>query len=496
MSTVVIAGAGPAGLMLAYELRLAGVEAVVLDPHEQQRLEAPAAAINQCTVELFDQRGLLEPLLEGTLSLPAAHFALLPLNMAAFARPHKDSALILQSRVEEFLAARAAGLGADIRRGHELVGLAQDADGVTVTVRAGGAESTIRAAYLVGCDGRDSTVRELAGIAFPGAERPFHGLVGDVEIDAADLLPQQIGAHYGPNGGHYTGAPLAPGLMRVITAEFETEPPGDDVPVSVEELRESVKGLTGADLKCGAARWLVRYGNPTRNAETYRSGRVFLAGDAAHIHFPLNGQGMNNCIHDAMNLGWKLAAAVRGTAPEGLLDSYHAERHPVGAATCANVAAQLALSYPPEPIAPLREFFQEMIKLESVNEWLIETVTGLGVRYSLSYPGRPFDGDSHPLLGRRLPSVEVRSGGTGVPAARLVEKGRGVLLDLTGGTARLGDLSGWADRIDLVSADPDPRIPAGALLLRPDGHVAWADDEGKDDEGLRLALSAWFGEPS
>jgi 2-polyprenyl-6-methoxyphenol hydroxylase-like FAD-dependent oxidoreductase len=476
--TVVIAGAGPTGLMLACELGLSGVDTVVLETRAEPRQDAPGMAINAGVIELLDQRGLMAPVRMGTRSLPTVHFAMLPLDATKLAR-HEDTVLVLQSRLERVLAGRAAELGVDIRRGHEVVAVEQDAGGVTVTARTATGEERVRARYLVGCDGRDSAVRELAGIGFPGVDPPFHGLVGDVEVSYFDLLPSQLGAHLCPSGGHYAGAPLEEGVLRVVTAEFGRRPPEGEV--TLDELRAAVRRLTGTDLKAGAVRWLTRYGNPTRNAEKYQQGAVFLAGDAAHIHFPLNGQGIATGVYDAVNLGWKLAAELHGWAPADLLTSYHTERHPVGEWTCTNVRAQIELCYPPEKVAPIREFLLGLRQVDTINEHLIELVTGLGVRYPI--------GD-HPLAGRRLPHVPL--GATSVP--ELLHGGRGVLLDLSDGHARLPDVTGWHDRIDVVTAPSTQDIDAAAVLLRPDGHVAWAGDDGTT-AGLETAVKAWFGEP-
>lgn len=501
---IVIAGAGPAGLMLACELGLAGADVLLVDPHPEPRLESPAMAINNASVELLDERGLLDAVRVGSIPLPAAHFSLIPLDMTRLTEPHEHTILVLQSRVEAVLEQRAVELGVRIARGLTVVGLEQDADGVTVRVDGAGSASPspsqIRCRYLVGCDGRDSTVRTLAGIDFPGTDPAFHGLVGDVELDFATLAPEQIGAKYAPSGDHYTGAPLEPGVLRVVTAEFETVPPTLDTPATVDELRDAVWRLTGTELKPDAVRWLVRYGNPTKNADRYREGRVFLAGDAAHVHFPLNGQALNNCLHDAANLGWKLAAVLAGTVPPDLLDSYDAERRPVGERSCSSVAAQVALSHPAEKVAPLRAAVAELITFDEVNRHLIDVVTGLGVRYQLSYPDHPFGDGSHPLLGRRLALVPLvlASGpraGEATRPAELLRTGRGVLLDLSGTGALADAFAAWQQRVDVVAVEPTPDLDAAAILLRPDGHVAWAarGTDAEDTEALRLALTAWFG---
>jgi len=489
--TVVIAGAGPTGLMLACELSLAGVHAVVLEAGTEPRQDAPGIAINAGVIELLDQRGLMDPLRDGALTLPTVHFAMLPLAPDRLAR-HEDTVLVLQSRLERSLEERAVALGAEIRRGHEVTGLEEHADAVTVTARTADGDRRVEGRYLVGCDGRDSAVRGLAGIAFPGVEPDFHGLVGDVRIGFPDLVPELIGAHISAEtGGHYAGAPLAPGLLRVITAEFGTAPP--EGAVTLDELRAAVHRLTGADLRADDVAWLRRYGDPTRNAETYQRGRVLLAGEAAHVHFPLNGQGIEAGVHDAVSLGWRIAAEIAGWAPDGLVAGYHPERHPVGAWTCTNVRAQVELCHPPQKVDPIRELITRLASFEAVNEYLVELVTGVGVRY----PMGPAEGErQHPLVGRRLPHVPLAAedGETSVP--RLLHRGRGLLLDTSDGraTAAVTAAGGWRDRIDVVRAAPSAAIGAALALVRPDGHVAWADRDSADTEGLVAALKTWFGE--
>jgi 2-polyprenyl-6-methoxyphenol hydroxylase-like FAD-dependent oxidoreductase len=498
---VVIAGAGPTGLMLAYELGLAGVDVVVLDRLAEPGTFSPGIAVNPAAVELLDQRGLLDPLREETMAFPAAHFALLWLDPSALGDPHgphgpREMSLLLdQARLERHLRERAVARGADIRTGHEVIGLDQDGSGVVVRVRSTAGDEEIRCRYLVGCDGAASTVRRLAGIGFPGTDSRFLGLVGDVEVDMDLVAEGQIGAYRSPQGGVYSAAPIRQGTLRVFTAEFDVDPPIGGPPPTLAELQASVERLTGTELKADGVHWLSRYGNPTRNAERYRQDRVFLAGDAAHVFFALGGVRLNACLQDAVNLGWKLAADIHGWAPPALLDSYHAERHPVGQRLCTSVAAQVALLRPGEGVAELREIFAELIEFGEVNRHLLELVTGLDVRYPVAR-GKP-----HPLLGRRLPRVSLETATGTVTPAQTLHAGRGVLLDVSGGGAKLGDVTGWADRVDVVSAtwadqaDQASAIDAAALLLRPDGQVAWVDPSGTDEAGLISALTTWFGQP-
>ncbi|MFC9328317.1 FAD-dependent monooxygenase [Kitasatospora sp. NPDC057015] len=490
---VIIAGAGPAGLMLACELGLFGVDAVVVERTPEPRIDAPGVAVNATTIELLDQRGLMDELREGAFPLPTEHFGFVFMESANPGRPHENTLLLLQQRLETRLEKRARELGVEFRRGVELTGIRPDEDGVTVELRgADGATEELRGSYLVGCDGRESVVRTLSGIEFEGVDAVFHGIVGEVEIEHSELQAEHIGVHHRPTGGHFLGAPLEPGLFRVMSAEFGYEPPADDVPVDLEELREATVRLTGVDLKATGIRWLTRYPNTTRNAERYSQGRVFLAGDAAHVHYPFNGQGIGTGVHDAVNLGWKLAATLRGRAPKGLLDTYHAERHPVGQAACDNVRAQVSLCHPPQEMAPLRAIIGELTKFDNVRRYLLDLVTGLSVRYPSDQE------DAHPLTGRRLPHAELvtADGATSIPA--LLRAGQGVLLDLTGGLATpyTAETEGLEDQVTIVFAQATPCIEAEAVLLRPDGHVAWAADTDRDPEGLRTALATWFAAPT
>jgi len=480
---IIIAGAGATGLMLAHELSLAGVDVLVLERRAEPREDAPGVAINAGVVELLGQRGLMEPLRRVGISMPTVQFAMLPLDASRLPELHEDTVLILQSKVEDVLEEHAVALGARVLRGHEVVAVRQDDTGVAVTTRSADGEREFTGSFLVGCDGRDSRVRDLAGIPFPGVDPDFHGLIADLEVQPADLVPDHIGVKYCETGDHYLGAPLQPGVLRVLTAQFGVPAPDGDP--TFDELSFAVRGLTGTPLKDAPVRWLHRFGNPTKNAERYQEGRVLLAGDAAHVHFPLNGQGLETGIHDAVNLGWKLAAAVGGWAPAGLVETYHDERHPVGDWACTTVRAQVELCFPPAKVDPVRAVLRDLIGLDQVNRYLIELVTGLGVRYPV--PGK------HPLLGRRVRDFPLDTPEGASSVARTLRTGRGVLLDLTASDDLAGAADGWGHRVDVVRAAPTDLIPATALLLRPDGHVAWAASAEPDVDGLREALGRWFG---
>jgi bifunctional hydroxylase/dehydrase len=483
--TVTVVGAGPVGLMLASELALAGVETIVLERQPEPTGQSRGMAINAAVVELLTQRGLMDGLRPYGMSWPRAHLAQLWLDPARLSERHENTFLLPQPVLEQRLEEQALKLGVDVRRGHTLIRLEQDADGVTAEVAAATGEYQLRTGYLVGADGTASTVRQLAGIPFPGSELPFHGLVGDLSVQPTDGILQKLGA-FMRNGGLYAAAPAGPLVVRISTGEFDRSPADPDAPVTIDELREAVQRLTGEPLAGGEPRWLARWDNATRLADRYRDGRVLLAGDAAHVFFPLGGQALSTGIEDAVNLGWKLAATVLGTAPAGLLDTYESERRPLGARACSTTRAQSALMYPMDRVSPLRDLIDELIQHDAVNEHLVKLVGGLDVRY----PVRPDAADPHPLLGRRLAAIPlVTPDGEGT-LAELLHRGRGVLLDLTGGATPL-DAAGWGDRVDTATARPTAEIDASALLLRPDGYVVWVGADGPAQ--LTDALRTWFG---
>ncbi|GGM59506.1 FAD-dependent monooxygenase [Dactylosporangium sucinum] len=460
MTEVIIAGAGPAGLLLACELRLAGVDTVVLERHPRRPDFCRGFNLNARALDLLARRGLADPLIAEGWRVPHAAFSSLPvtLGLAGTHTDHPYSLGIPQTRVEEILEEHATARGADIRRGHELRGLAQDDDGVEVTVATGGGEYRLRARYVVGCDGSSSTVRKQAGIAFPGTATTRWSLLGDVE--PAEPLP--FGVTSGPGGDVFVIP--RPGYVRVITAD-----PGDhEAPVTQEEFQRALDAALGRPITIVAARWLTRFGDAARQAEAYVRGRVVLAGDAAHIHPPAGAIGVNVALDDAFNLGWKLAATVRGTAPAHLLGTYHDERHAAGARVLASTQAQVLLG---ETSGPLADLLTRVARHPGGNRAFAETITGLDTRY----PAHPA-GD-HPWLGR------LALTGDG-PLATLQRQGKGVLL----GPDDLVELAEpWAEHVIMGPGEPE------GLLVRPDGHVAWVRTSGAD--GLREALAHWFGEP-
>jgi len=480
MDPVVVVGAGPTGLMLAGELRCAGVETILLERLAEPSGQSRALALHARSAELLEQRGLLGPFLAEGVTWPYIHFAGLKLDMDRLDGRHRYSLHVHQSRVEALLEEAAGKRGADIRRGHAVTGLDQDDGEVEVTVATATGGYRLRCAYLVGCDGGASTVRKLAGIEFPGTASTLWGVLGDVEcFDAPVAIREPLVSARGMFGV----SPLDDRLYRLMCIETDAPAPGDEEPTA-GELRAMIQRVLGLDVTFAEPRWLSRFGDATRLVTRYRQGRVFLAGDAAHIHFPLAAQGMNTGIQDAANLGWKLAAAVHGFAPPGLLDTYHDERHAVGERVCALSRAQIALSFPADRMAPVRDLLSELIGFDTVHAYLVRMMSGADVRYPV--PGSGAD----ELLGRRLPDADLRTPAGETTVLRTLHGARGVLLDLSGGAALTGAVADWTDRVDLVVADPIPDLPGTALLCRPDGHLVWRGDTGGE---LGLALETWFG---
>ncbi|MFI9051370.1 FAD-dependent monooxygenase [Streptomyces sp. NPDC053427] len=508
---VVIVGAGTAGLMLAHELALAGVRPVVLDRAERTAREAPALALNAGVVELLAQRGFMDVLRDRGNEFPAAQWAYLWLDPERLGDPHPFTFGIPQPMLDAHIREVLGKLGVEVRTGHEVVGLSQDADGAVVEVRTPDGRESVRCRYVVGCDGARGTVRELAGIEAPGEDHPFWGIYGEVEAELGGDLFEHLMPVLHPDGSSFVVSPSDPQalrvlmgeapppadgklLMRVITGEFGVAPKDGDAPVTAEELRSRARVITGADTDMGETKWLARWGYSVRQAAEYRKGRVFLAGDAAHHHFPLGGVALSTGLDDAVNLGWKLAAELNGWAPDGLLDTYHEERHPVGERACRSTEAQVFLMHRLREAEPLRDLLGELMELEDVNEYFVKLGGGLDARYAM-LPGVSAEDSPHRLMGTRLPDfpLDTATGPTNV--ARLLYSGRGVLLDLSDGALPAGAAAGWTDRVDVVTARPAEGIDAGVVLLRPDGRVAWADSRPSDVSGLRTALETWFGAP-
>ncbi|GLY46857.1 FAD-dependent monooxygenase [Lentzea sp. NBRC 102530] len=474
-AAVIVVGAGPAGLMLAGELRLAGVGVLVLDRLDERTGQSRGIGATTRTVEILDERGLLGRF--GPLDTANfGHFGGVPLDLSVLGAAHEPAKTVPQSQIELVLEKWAVGLGADLRRGHEVVGLTQDDDGAEVTVSTVDGERTLRARFVVGCDGGRSAVRKLAGFGFPGTDARRELLLADVRD--IEVAPRMTGEKL--ERGMVLAGRMPDGTTRLVVSEYGVRPRPRHLAAGFSDVADAWLRVTGEDVSAATPLWASAFGDAARQADRYRIGRVLLAGDAAHIHLAAGGQGMNTSIQDSVNLGWKLAAVVRGRAPEELLDTYHDERHPVGARLLQVTRAQGELMLSGPEVVPLRSVIAELSTLPEVHAHLAAVVSGLEIRYDVGT-------GTNPLLGRRMPRWRVGDGTT----TELLRAGRGVLLDLTG-NAVLRDLTlPWTNRIDVVTAGSADRGATTAVLIRPDGHVAWAAPGTHHD--LRTALTRWFG---
>ncbi len=510
---VVIAGGGPTGLMLASELLLAGVQPVVLDRLPEISQVPKGNGLVGQIVPMLDYRGLLDRFrAEATYAgaVPRFGFGQLELDLARLGTSPLHILAIPQRRLERLLGDRVAELGGRLRREQELAGLAQDDDGVTLDLHGPGGASQLRARYLVGCDGAHSLVRKQAGIGFPGVTSGELSRIGRVRLPAGLIVPgtgeidvpgfgriTPIQRHATPRGG-YSIAPVAAldksaprGLYIVYTSEENGTPGTEQGPMTLDELSASFRRVLGAELPMSDPQLLSRTVGNSRQADRYRAGRVLLAGDAAH----LLGQGgsLNTGLLDAVNLGWKLAAQVRRQAPDGLLDSYHDERHLAGRRAIMQTRVQKALSGRDEAAAALRELLGELLRYDEPLRHVGELIEGSDVRYPM--PGNGAWPD--PLVGRLAPDLAVDTPEGRTRVAELLRPARGVLLDFTPDAAAApAAAGGQVTHIAARMADP----PAAALLIRPDGYVAWAGPPvppGSPDllGGLPTALATWFGEP-
>jgi 2-polyprenyl-6-methoxyphenol hydroxylase-like FAD-dependent oxidoreductase len=470
---VIIAGCGPTGAMLAAELRLHDVRVLVLEKETEPVSFVRIVGLHIRSIELMAMRGLLARILEHARRRPAGAY------FAAIDKPAPegvDSAHayllgIPQPVIVRLLEDHAIELGAQIRRGCAVADVEQDDEGVTVELAGG---EKLRSRYLVGCDGARSTVRKLLGVGFPGEPSRTETLMGEMEVGVPQQEIAAKVAEIRETHKSFSLGPAGVGVYRVVVpgagAGDRAEPP------TLEDFRHQLRAIAGTDFGVHSPRWLSRFGDATRLAERYRVDRVLLAGDAAHIHPPAGGQGLNLGVQDAFNLGWKLAAQLRGWAPATLLDTYHAERHPVAAQVLDNTRAQLELaSTEPGPRA-VRRLLVELMDFDEVNRHLLEKITAIGIRYDF--------GPGPDLLGRRLRDLDVKQG----RLYDLLHRGRGLLLDRT---ERL-TAGGWSDRVDYL-ADPLAALDLPGVLLRPDGHVAWIGD---DQQNLDDHLSRWFGRPA
>ena len=483
---VVIAGGGPTGLMLACELRLAGVRPVVLERLPEPAGLSKALALVGRSVDALDYRGLLDRFrARAAVAIPgAAHFALIPLDLSKLDDLGLRGVFIQQAATEEILRGYARELDVQIRVGCELAAVRQDADGVSLEYDGPLGRGRLRAQFLVGCDGAASTVRKQAGIDFPGLPPTVLLRLGDVTLEG-DLTPDQIPDVRVPL------IPLGEGFYRVITTEPYPAELDRDTPMTLEELRASIQRVNGRDLPIAGARWVSRFTDSSRQAARYRNGRVLLAGDAAHIHLPAGGPGLNTGLLDAVNLGWKLAAEVRGWAPPGLLDSYHTERHADGERVLLHTRAQGALMSAAADgrVAALREVLRQLLQYEQPLRHLVGLMYGLDIRYDTGTD------NPSPIAGQWAPDLVLTTPEGSSTVAELLRPARGVLLDLTGDGSLARDGHAWKDRVNIITAHC-PAPPAAALLIRPDGYIAWAaSGTAEDGEELRQALTAWFGAP-
>ncbi|UOZ03244.1 FAD-dependent monooxygenase [Amycolatopsis sp. WQ 127309] len=505
---VVVAGAGPVGLLLACELRLGGARVLVVEretePPRSRFGSMGARAVNAPSVHALHLRGLLPEVeraaamwLGGGAGLPevepgdtgerpdvfVGHFAGIGIRVDRLRPPGPGeeflgAGVIAQGDLEAIFERRAAELGVEVQRGVSLTAFESDADGVTVHIGR-----PIRTGWLVGADGGRSTVRRLAGIDFPGVDPVFTGRQAIVDLDDPGKLVAD-GWQAGEHGSYVVGGwDDGSGPPRVHTVEYEVVP-DRDAPVTAEEIQASLRRVSGTDVRVTRLHVATRYADTTRQAETYRRGRVLLCGDAAHVHSPAGGQGMNLGLGDAVNLGWKLALVARGVAPDALLDTYTAERHPIGEWVQRWSMAQTALSTPRGPRADaLREVLADLLDTQDGATYVVSKIGGGWQHYDL--PG------DFPLIGHRVPDLPLSDGTTLAPHFR---SGRAVLLDTGTGAAEAA--AGWESRVELVTATPlafpDQKL---AALIRPDGHMAWAA-VGPDPEGLREALTTWLGPPA
>lgn len=482
--TVVIAGGGPTGLMLAGELALAGVDVAIVERRTSQELVGSrAGGLHSRTIEVLDQRGIAERFLSQGQATKAVGFHMIPLDISDFPTRHNYVLALWQNHIERTLAEWVGELSVPIYRGRDVTGFTQDDSGVDVACSDG---QSLRAEYLVGCDGGRSLIRKAAGIEFPGWDPTVSWLIAEVKM----AEEPKWGFHHDAVGTHAIGRAESPGSARLVLTERHIGPASEP---TLHDLREALIAVYGTDYGSHSPTWISRFTDMTRQAAAYRDRRVLLAGDAAHVHPPVGGQGLNIGVQDAVNLGWKLAQVVKQTSPESLLDTYHAERHPVAARVLRTTMAQIALRRTDERTRALGDTISELLALDEPRRRIAAEMSGLGVHYNL--------GEGHPLLGRRMPDLDLATSNGPCRVFALLHKARPLLLNL--GEPGDFDIAPWADRVQLLDAKYAgtwtlPAIGAvvapAAVLVRPDGYVAWVGDRAQ--VGLAGALTTWFGPPA
>jgi 2-polyprenyl-6-methoxyphenol hydroxylase-like FAD-dependent oxidoreductase len=489
---VVIAGGGPTGLMLAGELALAGVDVAIVERRASQDLiGSRSGGLHARTIEVLDQRGIADRFLAEGQVAQVAGFAGTSLDISDFPTRHPYGLGLWQKNIERILAGWVGELPVTIYRGREVTGFEQDDTDVDVQLSDG---ESLRAQYLVGCDGGRSLIRKAAGIEFPGWEPTTSSLLAEVEMTEEP----ETGVRHTPSGMHAIGKVeyeikggeviyKKGGTVGVMLTESRV---GNTNEPTLRDLSEGLIAVYGTDYGIHSPTWITRFTDMTRQAAAYRDRRVLLAGDAAHVHSPVGGQGLQTGVQDAVNLGWKLAQVVNRTSPESLLDTYHAERHPVAARVLRNTMAQVALRRADDRIEALRDTVSELLSMDEPRTRFAAMMSGLDIHYDL--------GEGHPLLGRRMPDLDLVTANGQLRVYSLLHDARPALLKL-GDPGGL-DIAPWADRVQLIDAEysGDWELPAlgqvaapAAVLIRPDGYVAWVGDG--TDTGLRDALTTWFG---
>ena len=480
---VAIAGGGPTGLMLAGEMALAGVDVAIVERRASQDLPGSrAGGLHSRTIEVLDQRGIADRFLSEGQVAQVAGFAGVRLDISDFPTRHNYGLALWQNHIERILAGWVGELAVPIYRGREVTGFAQDDTGVDVELSDG---QSLRADYLVGCDGGGSLIRKAAGIEFPGWDPTTSNLIAEVEM----AEEPEWGLRRDALGIHSLSRLEDGGPVRVLVTEQHV---GHTSEPTLRDLSEELIAVYGTDFGIHSPTWISRFTDMARQAASYRKGRVLLAGDAAHVHYPAGGQGLNIGVQDAVNLGWKLAQVVKKTSPESLLDTYHTERHPVAAIVLRNTMAQVALLRTDDRTNALRETMSELLGMDEPRKRVAAMMSGLDIHYDL--------GEGHPLFGRRMPDLDLVTANGPLRVFTLLHDARPVLLNL--GEPGGFDVTPWADRVQLIDAKyaGDWELPAlgqvaapAAVLIRPDGYIAWVGDG--TDTGLRDALTTWFGSP-